>query len=68
MKDKLDDEIKLARLEAPVPEELEKFLILKSNRLRKFDDACLEVVTYEEAKFGLRVRDSKPSNTGARGH
>ena len=68
MKDKLGDEIKLAGLESLVPEELEKHLILNSNRLRTFEDARLEVVTYVEAKFGLRIRDSKPSDTGARGH
>ena len=68
MKDKLDDEIKLAGLESLVPEELEKHLILNSNRLRTFEDARLEVMTYVEAKFGLRIRDSKPSETGARGH
>ena len=68
MKDKLDDEIKLAGLESLVPEELEKHLIFNSNRLRTFEDARLEVVTYVEAKFGLRIRDSKPSDTGARGH
>ena len=68
MKDKWDDEIKLAGLESLVPEELEKNLILNSNRLRTFEDARLEVVTYVEAKFGLRIRDSKPSDTGARGH
>ena len=68
MKDKLDDEIKLAGLESLVPEELEKHLIFNSNRLRAFEDARLDVVTYVEAKFGLRIRDSKPSNTGARGH
>ena len=62
LKDKLDDEIKLAGLEALVPE-LEKNLILNSNRLRTFDDVRLEVVTYVEAKFGLRIRDSKPSET-----
>ena len=66
--DKLDDEIQLAGLEALVPEELEKHLILNSNRLRTFEDARLEVVTYVEAKFGLRLRGSKPSDTGARGH
>ena len=44
-------------------EELEKHLILNSNRLRTFEDARLEVVTYEEANFGLRFRD-----TGSRGH
>ena len=49
-------------------EELENHLILNSNRLRTFEDARLEVVTYVEAKFGLRIRDSKPSDTGARGH
>ena len=68
MKDKLDDEIKLAGLESLVLEELEKHLILTSNRLRTFEDARLEVVTYVEAKFGLRHRDSKPSGTGSRGH
>ena len=68
MKDKLDDEIKLAGLESLVPEELEKHLILNSNRLRTFEDARLEVVTYVEAKFGLRIRDSKPSDTSTRGH
>ena len=68
LKDKLDDEIKLAGLEALVPEELEKHLILSSNRLRTFGDARLENVMYVEVKFGLRIRDSKPSDTGSRGH
>ena len=68
MKDKLDDEIKLAGLESMVPEELEKHRILNSNRLRTFADARLEVVTYVEAKFSLGIRDSKPSDMGARGH
>ena len=67
MKDKLDDEITLTGLESLVPEESEKHLILNSNRLRTFEDARLEVVTNVEAKFGLRIRDSKPSDTGARG-
>ena len=39
MKVKLDDEIKLAGLESLVAEELEKHLILNSNRLRTFEDA-----------------------------
>ena len=68
LKDKLDDAIKLVVLEALVPEELEKHLILNSNHLRIFEDARLEVVTYVEAEFGLRIRDSKPSDTGSRGH
>ena len=68
MKDKLEDEIKLAGFESLVPEELEKHLIFNSKRLRTFEDARLEVVTYVEAKFGLRIRDFKPSNTGASGH
>ena len=68
MKDKLDDETKLAGLESLVPEELEKRLILNSNRLRTFEDARLEVVTYVKSKFGLRSRDWKPSDTGAHGH
>ena len=54
MKDMLDDEIKLAGFESLVPEELEKHLTLNSNRLRTFD-ASLEVATYVEAKFGLRI-------------
>ena len=67
-KDKLDDDIKLVGLEALVPEELGKHLILSSNRMRTFEDARLEIVTYVQAKFGLRIRDSKPSDTGSRGH
>ena len=67
MKDKLDGEIKLAGHESLVPKELEKHLILNSNRLRTFEDERLQVVTYVEAKFGLRICDSKPSYTGARG-
>ena len=51
LNDTLDDEIKLAGLEALVPEELEKHPILNSNRLRTFEDARLEVVAYVEAKF-----------------
>ena len=68
LKDTLDDEIKLAGLEASVLEELEKHLIVNSNRLRTFEDAHLEIVTYVEAKFGLRIRDSKLSGSGARRH
>ena len=67
LKDKLDDEIKLAGLEALVPEELEKHLIFDSDRLRTFEALRLEIVTYVEVKFGLRIRDSKPSDTVARG-
>ena len=67
LKDKLDDEIKLAGLEALVLDELEKHLILNSNRLRTFEDGRLEIVTYVEAKFGKISVDSKPSDTGARG-
>ena len=68
LKDKLDDEIKLACLEALGPEEREQHWILNSSRLRTFEDGRLEIVTYLEAKFGLRIRDSKPSDTGSRGH
>ena len=53
MKDKLDDEIKLAGLESLVLEELEKHLILNSNRLRTFEDARLEVVTHMGARGQL---------------
>ena len=67
MRNKLDDEIKLAGLESLVPEELEKHLIFNSIRLRTFEVARLEVVPYTEAKFGLRIRDSKPSDTSTRG-
>ena len=38
-----DDEIKVAGLESLVPEELEKHLILNSNRMRTLKDARLEV-------------------------
>ena len=45
LQDKKDDEIKLAGLEALVPEELQKHLILNPNRLRTCGDARLEIVT-----------------------
>ena len=60
MKDKLDDDTKLAGLESLVQQELEKHQILNSNRLRTFEDARLEVVTYVEAKYGLRIRTQIP--------
>ena len=63
----LDHEMKLAGLGALVLEELEKHLILNSNRLRTFEDARLEVLTYAETKFGLRIRDAKPNDTVTRG-
>ena len=68
LKDKSDDEVNLAGLEALVLEELEKHLILNSNHLRTFADARLEIVTCVEAKFGWRIRDSMPSDTGSRAH
>ena len=52
-KNKMNDEIKLAGLEALVPKELEKHLILNSNRHRTFEDARHEVVTYVEKQFGF---------------
>ena len=55
-----------AGLEALVLEELEKHLILNSKRMRTFEGARLDIVTYVEAKFGWRIRDSKPSDTGSR--
>ena len=68
LKDTLDDKIKLAGLEALVPEEQEKHLILNSSRLRTFDDARFKLVTFVDAMFGLRIRDSKPNETRAPGH
>ena len=56
----MNDEIKLAGLEALVPLELEKHLILNSNRLSTFDDERSKIVTYVEEKFGQRIRDFKP--------
>ena len=50
-----------------MPEELKKHLIPNSNRLRTFEDARLEVVTYVEAKFGLRIRDAESGDAGSRG-
>ena len=34
----------------------------------ELEDARLEIVTYVEAKFGFRISDSKPSDTGSREH
>ena len=77
-------EIKVAGLEALVLEELEKHLIsiyiylyiftyiyiyiYISNRLRTLEDARLGIVTFVEAVVGLRIRGSKPSESGARRH
>ena len=66
LKDKLDDEIKLAGLEALVLEELEKHLILNSNHLRRFEDARQEVVPYVEGKIGLRISHCTPSYNNSR--
>ena len=65
VKSKLDDEIKLAGLGALVPEELEKHWILNMNHLRIFEDVRLEIVTNDEAKVCLRIRDAKPGDTGS---
>ena len=50
---KMNDEIKLAGLEALVPKELEKHLMLNSNCIRTFEDARRELVTYVEKQFGF---------------
>ena len=54
-------------MKAFVLEELKKYLVLNSNRLRTFDDARLEFVTYAEAKFGSTIHDTMPSESAARG-
>ena len=66
LKDTLYDEIKFAGLEASVPEELEKHMILNTNRLRTFEDARLKNVTFLKEKFDTRIRDSKPSDGSSR--
>ena len=53
LENKMNDEIKRAGLEALVTEEVEEHLILNSNRLRTFEDARREVVTYVERQFGF---------------
>ena len=58
----------VSHYEKKMKDDDERHLILNSNRLRTFEDARLEVATYVEAKFGLRIRCSKPSDTGSRGH
>ena len=50
LKNKMNDEIKLAGLEALVPKELEKHLILNSSCFRTIEDARREVVTYHAAR------------------
>ena len=68
LEDTLGDVSKLGGLEALAHDELENLLIFNSNRLRTFEVSRLEIVAYVEAKFGMRTRDSKPSDSGARGH
>ena len=62
-KKKMNNEIKWAGPEALVPKELEKHLILNSNRLRTVEDARRAVVTYVEKQFDFEIRDYKPSDT-----
>ena len=57
LKHTLGDELKIGGVEALMPEEMEKQLILNSNRLRTCQDAQLEILSYVGAKFGLRIRD-----------
>ena len=57
LKDTLDDEIKLAGLDALVPEEIERHWFLYSNRLT-FDDARVEDATSRRRSFGLREHAS----------
>ena len=54
-KNKMNDEIKLAGLEALVPKELEKHLILNSKRLRTFEDARGEAVWFFKFVISSRV-------------
>ena len=51
LKGKMDDEIKRAGLESLVLEEHGKHLIFNSTRLKTFEDARSEIVTYVEEKF-----------------
>ena len=68
LKDKVGDEIKLAGLEALVPEELEKHLILNSIRLRTVEGCAAGNRDISGGEVWLRIRNSKPSDTGSRGH
>ena len=54
-------------LEALVLGQLEKYLVVHWDRLRKFEVARVDIVTFVEAKFGLGIRDSKPSDTVTQG-
>ena len=58
---KLDNELKVAGMEALVPEELARYLLLNATRRSTHEAAEFEVVTYAEAKTGLRIRDTPPS-------
>ena len=66
LKNEMNDKIKLVGMEALVPVEFEKHLILNSSRLRTLEDARREIVTNVEAKFCSKNLDSKPSDTGLR--
>ena len=64
LKDKSDDEVSLAGLEALVLEETRETLDTQLKSLANVR-GC---VTCVEAKFGWRIRDSMPSDTGSRAH
>ena len=61
LKCKLDDEIKLAGLEAGwCQRSLGSTWSSTRTPLRTFEEARLEIVTYAEATLGLRIRDARP--------
>ena len=64
LKETVDDEIKVAGLEASVPEQLVKHSTPNSGRLPTFEDVRLKIVTYVEVEFVLRTRDSSRLNWG----
>ena len=65
----MDDELKLAGLEALVPDDVEKHLMINANRLDTYDKARLEVVTYVEARTGTKMKAEtlKPGGAGSSG-
>ena len=63
IKKEMDDELKLAGLEALVPAELEQHLLMNAARLDTYALARTEIVTYVESKTGLKIRDGAPAES-----
>ena len=61
----LDDDLKMAALEAMAPTELERHLLLNTARLTTYSAMREEVYLYMETRAGIRMKQEHVTHTGA---